>query len=359
MRLIIYKLNSISYNLIFFLLKALVPLKYDINLSWYTFNLLFRISGQKIYYETERNKNYFIKTLSKFQKNNNKFFNFDAKDLNKEVLGDLKKQGICKFETFKIENNVVHNVNNYFNNTEHYYESHSPIPKNKKLKHERTESLYTSYDLTTQLNCTDLLKICLDGRLISIAQNYIGSKPRLYSLNTFKTLPSKKTSNQKYFTHEFHRDVDNIKWVVFFIFWTDTDKDNGGFQQIKYSHSNSPKLKDLIKSNSQFISTESFIQNTIPGYGKDTQYKEIFKENIFHCYGKSGTIISCDTFGLHKGMPVKTPRLVTWIRYGSFVSRQKQNKSPDLNYKADLNTESKLIYKSSKYKEVLNDIVNY
>ena len=57
-------------------------------------------------------------------------------------------------------------------------------------------------------------------------------------------------------------------------------------------------------------------------------------------------------------MPVKTPRLVTWIRYGNFISRQKQNKAPDLEHKAKLNEKNKTIYKSSKYKDVLVDLVN-
>jgi len=358
MKSILFRINSFFYKFIIFLLKAISFLKFDFNLSWYLFRLLFIISGQKIYYETEKNKYYFIKAINKFQKNRKNLYFFKSDQLDGIVLKNLKNEGISRYDAFKINENVISNVNIYFKNAEHYYESHSPIPKNKKLKHEKTESLYTSYDLTTQLNCSDLLSICLDERLISIAQNYIGSAPRLYSLNTFKTLPSNNISNEKYFTHEFHRDVDNLKWVVFFIFWTDTDKDNGGFQQIKYSHSNSQKLNSLIKSKSKFNTSEKFIQKTIPGYGMDDEYEKIFNEEIFHCYGKSGTIISCDTFGLHKGMPVKTPRLVTWIRYGNFISRQKQNKAPDLEHKAKLNEKNKTIYKSSKYKDVLVDLVN-
>ena len=357
MRSILFKLNNLSYGFLLLLLKTIYFVKFDFGLSWYIFNLLYDISGQRIYYETEKNKLFFTKVISRFQKTKKNFLKFNKADTDFKVLKTLQDVGISKLESFKLDDNIVSNVNNYFKNTKYFYEGHIPIPENRKPNGQKPNSLYTSYDLTTQLNCSDLLKICLDKRLISLAQEYIGSTPRLYSLNTFKTLPSKHPLDEKHFTHEFHRDIDNIKWVVFFIFWTDTTRDNGGFQQIKYSHSHSKKLKDLIINKSSFNNIENFFKNTIPGYGLDEEYKKIFEDDVFHGYGKSGNIISCDTFGLHKGMPVQTPRLVTWIRYGSFISRQKYNKSPDLENKAVLNEKNKKLFLSSNYNSVLKDVV--
>ena len=82
--------------------------------------------------------------------------------------------------------------------------------------------------------CLPILKLCLNKRVISIAEKYLETFPILYSVNTFRTLP-KKTA----FTHGFHRDVENLKMLVFFVFWTDTNKNDGAFEQINYTHKQS------------------------------------------------------------------------------------------------------------------------
>ena len=68
--------------------------------------------------------------------------------------------------------------------------------------------------------------------------------------------------------------------------------------------------------------------------------------------------MACDTLGLHRGTPVKKNRLVTWIRYGVMKSRQKNlNTAETLSNKVTLSRENMSILKSSKFKDVLSDIV--
>ena len=355
---LIKKIYNTDLNFYLIILKIDSFLKLRLNLSWYFLKLLLKKSGEEIYFKDIIYKKYIIETLYSFQKKNNKILKTNLDSLDKNVLNKVNNLGICKLNNFRLDNKIVSQVNNYFNNARIFYDNHIPIPTNKKIKGEKSNSPYISYDLTTQLNCTQVLNICLNEKLYSIAQEYIGSKPQLYSLNTFRTLPQDKFIKDKHFTHEFHRDLDNLKWLVFFIFWSPTDEKDGGLQQLKFSHTYSDKLENLINLNSSYRNSKEFINKTIPGYSKDKEYLKIFQDNIYHAYGSSGTVFATDTFGLHKGMPVIKPRLVTWIRYGNISSRQSLNKvDSEFSNKAILEEQNKNILLQSKYKDVLSELV--
>lgn len=355
----------ITYIFHKFSLKLLLILIYlRSNLSWHLFNFLLKKApnktGETIYFQNLKIKENLIKAFYTIQKKNKKIINTDLDTLDKHILNKINVEGICKLDNFKIDNKIISQVNYHFDNANFFYDNHIPIPSYKKEKTEEPNGLYVSYDLSTQLNCSEILNICLNKKLISIAQEYIGSRPKLYSLNTFKTLPKETSLNNEYFTHDFHRDLDNLKWLVFFIFWTPTNENNGGFQQLKFSHNHSNKLDSLIKSNSNYKNSKIFIKKTTPGYNKGNEYKTLFKGNIYHAYGVPGTIVGTDTFGLHRGMPVNKPRLVTWIRFGNTVSRQSLDPSnTEFRNKAILEEKNQDILFKSKYKDILSEVVKY
>ena len=197
-----------------------------------------------------------------------------------------------------------------------------------------------------------MLKICINEKIIKLAERYLKCPPKIYSINTFKTIPQKKA-----FTHQFHRDLDNLKWLVVFIYWTKTDYDDGAFEQIKYTHRPSQNLNNMLKRNPNIFKDnfDSFFNETIPGYGFDKMYEKYFGNEIQKIFGNPGKVVVTDTIGLHRGTSVKKDRLVTWIRYGVIPSRQQimENKSFYKN-RIKLNKRSQIILQESKYKDVLS-----
>ena len=319
------------------------------------FNLSLKFSGKQLLLPNQLNE-LTKKIVVDFIRNNqiryNKLNEIILKDNDKNYIDKLKDEGIVSITDLMINKSDVEYVNSYFDNTKYFYDSHTPLLKNRKMLGEKPTGAYASYDFNTQLNCTPILKACLNQKILSIAQNYLGTVPLLFSVNTFKTFP-----DQEAFTHSFHRDLDNLLWVVFFVYWTKTSANDGGFQQIKFTHSISKNSK---YDNTKYKSPEDFIFNTIPGYNKDKEYLDFFDKNdIVSSYGDPGTVTACDTFGLHRGMPVKTPRLVTWLRYGPISSRQKFEKESYYENKAKLTHKNRKFVKSSLHKQILNDLVEF
>ena len=318
----------------------------------YFFKYLLFISRDNISRESFEVKNKIINYISIYQRFNNKIFNLPTNDSDRIILKQINLDGISNDFNFLISKEETHYVNTYFKKS-YFFDGHIPILKNKKKPSSKPTSAYISYDNYSQLNCLPILKICLNERILSIAQNYLNTFPLLFNVNTFKTIP-----NHEAFTHAFHRDIDNIKWLTFFIFWTNTKPEDGAFQQIKHTHQPSQNLTKIIGSSKTKLFSKDlndFFKNT--SYGKDEEYLKIFeKKDIVTSYGDSGKVIVADTFGLHRGRPVKNERLVTWIRYGVALGRQK--KFIDLfRKKTHLIAEAKEYYENNKYKSVLEDII--
>jgi hypothetical protein len=271
------------------------------------------------------------------------------------VLNDLNNQGISEKIKYEISNEEAKNFVNDLEVSD-YYDSHVPYLSNKKNFKISPDGAYKSYDYETQLNNPTLLKICTDEKIIKIANNYLGSIPKIYSINTFTTLPGKKA-----FTHDFHRDIDNLKWLVVFIYWTGTSRDDGAYEQIKYTHKPSDKLNELLNTDNKIFSNnfDNFFKKTVPGYGKNENYKKLFNSEIINVSGEPGKMVMCDTLGLHRGTNVQNVRNVTWIRYGVMSSRQKILKNEEtLSDPIKLNKNSMDIINNSKFKHVLSDIVS-
>ena len=313
------------------------------------FTQLLNFSGENMYYLKQKDKEMILNRIRDIKNaNNNISFNLDD-DLIK-ISREIKETGICSDLSVNVNEDDVKEVVDYFEK-KHFYDSHTPHKENKKNFGDKPSGAYISYDNNTQLNCTPLLKLCLNDQIIKIAYSYLGCMPRLFSLNTFKTFP-----NQKAFTHGFHRDLDDFLWLTVFVYWTDTFENDGAFEQIKYTHCENKELQQIRNQKFNGINYDKFYNDTM-GY-TDKSYDEFTrlfgKKNILRVYGKRGKVVAADTAGLHRGTSVKNNRLVTWIRYGVTGSRQKNY---SYEKKVDLNSRNKIIFNQSKFKNVLEDIL--
>ena len=255
----------------------------------------------------------------------------------KDNFNKIRSSGYFKpsFNEKSLIFSYTDDVLDYFKNASGY-DSHVPIYANKRTNYtkngDKSDSGYISFDTGTVLNCPQIRETLLEISKNKSIAAYLKCRPRLYSCNTFWTFPK----NEKLLTHSWHRDLDDFKFLSVFIFWTETNEENGYIKFIEGSHNhlNHKSLLSLSKSiwlskskNNTYTNFPSKklrdkfyrINKEVPnGYGFDSLYERIFWNNIVKLYGPPGTYIICDTFGLHSGSSVIKPRLVTWFRFGLY-----------------------------------------
>lgn len=128
---------------------------------------------------------------------------------------------------------------------------------------------------------------------LPLAKAYFdGERPLIYSLNAFWTQPA--PGAEPYLdTHAWHRDGDDRKQLVLFVFGTDVShRDDGGHLYQRGSH----KIPD-------------------DALGRD--FRAPPESDVMLITGFAGKTFMADTGGLHMGLRPKTkPRLLAWARFG-------------------------------------------
>ncbi len=134
------------------------------------------------------------------------------------------------------------------------------------------------------------LRFNLDERIIAIAGSYLGVAPRfrMFSLHSTALVPE---GSRARFSQRWHRDPDDRKIVKVFLYVNDvTDLGTGPFMYVKRSHDGG-RWRNLYP--------QLFPVGSYPPDG--AVEKLIPASDMLPCMGKKGTIIFCDTSGLHKG----------------------------------------------------------
>ena len=200
---------------------------------------------------------------------------------------------------FDISPSEVKNTIEYFHNAK-IYTSHVPTdPKipNKLvsvkefLNTEDPSYNYGSFDIQTSLNSSVVRKICSSELIWKIARKYLHSNEvKIYSINSMLN----KQSEKKHYVQNLHVDFDCASNVTFFIYWTEVSKLNGATKIFPGSH--------LFLHDKRLAS-----------YASDPLLTWI--------EGKAGSVFAIDTWALHAGSLLTSPRLVTWIRFSSMPAQ--------------------------------------
>jgi hypothetical protein len=167
----------------------------------------------------------------------------------------------------------------------------SPYFKIADASSEVKKAYYMCEDL---VNAPHVLAIANNDLLVSCVSDYFGAVPSIDYIGAWWSLPSITPS----LTQSFHRDIDTLHSLKFFIYLTDVDVKAGPHVYIKgSSNSNFDSTKDKMHSDDEII---NFFDKT----------------KITELTGPSGFCFLADTFGLHKGMiPTESPRLLLQIIY--------------------------------------------
>ncbi len=181
---------------------------------------------------------------------------------------------------------------------------HEPANVEKRMAlFDARAPLGVRYDYETNglLDNSDVQALLADHSLLTIAQEYLGSRPVIDVLSmwwhtNYHAQPDSQAAQY------FHFDMDRIKWLKVFVYLTDVGPDNGPHMFIKGSHRS----------------------GQIPGEFLQRGYARLTDEEVFRQYppdrriefcAPRGSIIIEDTRGLHKGVHVRgAPRLVLQLQ---------------------------------------------
>ena len=142
-----------------------------------------------------------------------------------------------------------------------------------------------------------------DPKVLQIAQDYLGTLPVLDFVAMWWHTESE--SPDKEAAQYFHFDMERLRWIKFFFYVTDVDRDSGPHVFVPKSHRDFSlplKLRSL-------------------GYARleDAQVENVYQRDSWREFvGPKGSMIVEDTRGLHKGKHVSSgDRLVFQLQFSS------------------------------------------
>ena len=171
-----------------------------------------------------------------------------------------------------------------------------------------------------------------EERILEIAAGYFEMYPKVYYSMLNVTLPVGEGETPVQ-SQRWHRDPEDKKICKMFIYLTDVDKDSGPFTYVTKSH-HGGIWRRLFPQHPPHGSYPPLgvVEKIIPPH--------VVKE----CLAKAGTVIFCDTSGLHKGGYARTrERIMFTAGYIPPSSRWKtQYRYPD-NFREILSRASPLV----------------
>jgi len=144
------------------------------------------------------------------------------------------------------------------------------------------------------LACPDVLALANHPQLLDAAARYLGCKPTISSLSIWWSLPADGTAQE---AENYHRDVDDWRFVKFFLYLTDVDEGAGPHRFVRGSHRSSNFLR-------------------IRRIADDEVARAFPAADLLSIEGRAGDAFLEDTFGLHKGQPPqRSRRLLLQVQY--------------------------------------------
>ena len=152
------------------------------------------------------------------------------------------------------------------------------------------------------------IRFCLGEPILAVACGYMGLAVKFHGFSLQSTLIVSPGSPE-YLSQRWHRDPDDKKLVKVFLYLTDVmDEGAGPFKYVKGSHFGGT-WHGLFPQRppAGFYPKPGAVETVVP------------PEDFVPCFGEAGTLIFCDTSGLHKGGYSTAKRRLMFS--GAFVSQ--------------------------------------
>ncbi|EPZ50432.1 phytanoyl-CoA dioxygenase PhyH domain protein [Bacteriovorax sp. BAL6_X] len=227
---------------------------------------------------------------------------FKIQDEKSSFLKSMNKNGYYIFN-YKIPEKLIteinqeiakqeYNIRNVNNNTKlAYYKDFHNSPESNR------------YDLATNriLSIKKLANLSSSQTLVKLAQSYLQTKPILDLITLWWSYPTDNNNLKNINAQMYHFDMDKIKFIKFFLYLTNVEKENGPHCLYKGSHN---KLPIKLRKKGRFTD-----QEVAQAYGADKEIK---------ITGSPGSIIAVDTRCIHKGDPIlKDSRCIFQLQFSN------------------------------------------
>lgn len=158
------------------------------------------------------------------------------------------------------------------------------------------------------------VRLALAGPIIDTVNSYREMWTKLYSLDQWYTVPV-GSEQQRVGAQAWHRDPEDLHVVKVFVYFSDVGDQAGPFEYIpgsaeggRYGHLWPWSIKSSVYPSQEELASQ------IP------------EADVVSATGAAGTIIFCDTSGLHRGgFSTKDPRILAAITYlspAAYISRR-------------------------------------
>lgn len=263
----------------------------------------------------------------------NRFNNLPENQIIKRIVSDLRNNGIA-----------FSSIDEFFPQSDYFQQMAAWLNKNEKnLVFKSKKKFLMSYH-GNENSILDLdsnnpfINFYLSDYILKIVCDYLGYIPQLNYLTIEKTLVMNESSAVH--SQLWHRDPEEQKMIKVFIYLNDVSENNGPFFYVKGSQpSGNSKMSKFAP---QYLPKGSYPDEM-------TVMNTILSDAIVCATGKAGTIIFCDTAGLHKGgLAVEGERKMSTAFFPSKKWSEpallRKSKTSQLNVKSDL---AKKILKNS------------
>lgn len=148
----------------------------------------------------------------------------------------------------------------------------------------RHPSCHAAYHLDADvIAAPHLLTVANDPRILNALHHYFGCRPLISGLSAWWSYPTGVGPQQ---AENFHRDVDDWSFIKLFVYLTDVGLENGPHVYVRTS-ADSSSLAAIRRFQDEEV---------VAAFGKDALSVQT---------GGAGDAFLENTFGLHKGTPVK------------------------------------------------------
>ena len=170
--------------------------------------------------------------------------------------------------------------------------------------------LVRKYDVGGVVGLDDpWLSICLSRRMIDIATTYLELWPKLEYLDMWYSLPVGTESERKA-SQLWHRDYDDLHLLKAFLYLTDVDAETGPFEYVPGSH-----------PGGRHAGFHPWAPMGVGRVSEEELGKQVPADEVRTFTAPKGTVIFCNTSGLHRGGFAETkPRVLSTVTYCSPAS---------------------------------------
>lgn len=211
-----------------------------------------------------------------------------------KVLEDLRSNGISIVDFIDLcDWDIFNAMNKFIEDNEKNLET--------KSKKKFLQSYFGSDNSELVLDFSNpFVKFYLSKEVLEIVSTYLGYVPQIYEIYVEKTLPVGEA--EKVFSQNWHRDPEEKRTLKVFLYLSDVTEQAGPFTYLQGSAPTGlGKYKNIFR--------QQLPRGSYPN--ESDLLKKVNDKDCLVATGKKGTIIFCDTAGLHRGGYAKTePRIM-------------------------------------------------